>query len=250
MWSNIPDEAGFSVMSIKPYSLTHQVAEEVSRMILAGGLRPGERLPPMAELETRLGVSHTVMREALRMLETRGLIQVLHGKGVIVSPSSVAALSVSLNAVFRLHNGTLHHLMECRTMMETGAAGLAAVRRTDDDLREMEGCLQSMEEMPESPRGYVDADVAFHNALVAATRNPVLMSLTGSLQSLLIESRVVSFRGPPAGITRALKAHRRIFETIAAADPEAAAAAMRQHLQETLEDIEVAIAEGRLKQKL
>ncbi|PWH12949.1 MAG: hypothetical protein DDG58_14810 [Ardenticatenia bacterium] len=237
-------------MSIRPYSLTYRVAEEISQMILASGLRPGDRLPPMAELEARLGVSHTVMREALRMLETRGLVQVQHGKGVIVAPRSSDALSASLNAVFRLHNGTLLHLMEFRTILEVEVARLAAERRTDENLREMQVCLQEMEQAAETPRGYVDADVGFHNALVRATHNPVLISVTSSVQDLLVKSREITFRGPPAGITRALNAHRRIYEAVRDRDAEGAAAAMRRHLQETLQDIEIAIQEGRLEQKL
>ncbi len=237
-------------MSMRPYSLTYRAADEVSSMILSGGLRPGDRLPPIGELEARLGVSHTVMREALRMLETRGLVQVQHGKGVIVSPSSSGALGASLNAVFRLHDGTLFHLMEYRTILETEIARLAAVRRTDDNLREMEKSLQDLEAEIESPRGYVDADVAFHDALVAATQNPVLINVTGSLQSLLVESREITFRGPPAGAARALNAHRRIYEAVKAQDPEGAVAAMQDHLRDTLDDIQVAIAEGRLKYKL
>jgi len=219
-------------------------------MILSSSLRPGDKLPPMAELEKRLGVSHTVVREALRMLETRGLVQVQHGKGVIVSLNSSDALSTSLNAVFRLHEGTLFHLMEFRTILEIEVARLAAERRTDHNLREMQDYLQEMEQAAEVPRGYVDADVGFHNALVRATHNPVLISVTSSLQDLLVKSREITFRGPPVGAIRALRAHYRIYEAVKAKDPETAAVAMRQHLDETLQDIKLAIKEGRLEQRL
>lgn len=201
----------------------------------------------MAELEAHFGVSHTVMREALRVLETRGLVQVQHGKRVLVSLSPSEALGVSLSTVFRLHNGTLLHLMEFRTMLETGVASLAAARRTDQDVRSMETCLEEMEQLIDSPKGYVDADVAFHNALVAATHNPVLTSVTNSLQGLLIESREVTFHGSGA---RALEAHRQLYEMVKAQDPEGAKDAMLQHLRETQEDMEIAIAEGRLGKEL
>jgi GntR family transcriptional repressor for pyruvate dehydrogenase complex len=246
----MPKFSELTTMPVRPYSLTHRVAEEISQMILSSGLRPGDKLPPMAELEARLGVSHTVMREALRMLETRGLVQVQHGKGVIVSARSSDALSASLNTVFRLHNGTLFHLMEFRAILEIEVARLAAERRTDDNLREMRACLREMEQAAEIPRGYVDADVGFHNALVRATHNPVLISVTSSLQDLLIKSREITFRGPPTGATRALNAHRSIYEAVKARDAEGAASAMHRHLQETLQDIEIAVREGRLEQKL
>ena len=225
-------------MPIKSDSLTNRVADEVSRMILEGRLRP------------RLGVSHTVMREALRMLETRGLVQVQHGKGVIVSLSSAKALGRSFNAVFRLHAGTLSHLMEVRSILETEVAQLAAQRRTDQDLAEMEACLRDMERWSESPSGYVDGDVAFHNALVEATHNPVLINVVSSLQDLLIESREKTFRGPPQGALRALRAHHRLYDMVKAQDALGAREAMLQHLRETQEDIEIAIKEGRLNHRL
>lgn len=237
-------------MFVKSDSLTNRVADEISRIILEGGLRPGDKLPSMAALEARFGVSHTVMREALRMLETRGLVQVQHGKGVIVSLSSAKALGRSFNAVFRLHDGTLSHLMEVRSILETEAAQLAALRRTDQNLAAMEACLRKMEQSPESPSGYVDADVAFHNALVEATHNPVLINVISSLQDLLIESREKTFRGPPQGAARALRAHRRVYDMVRAQDPLGAREAMLQHLRETQEDIEVAIKEGRLDHRL
>ena len=236
-----------SQVPLRSDSLTYKVADEISEMILNGDLRPGDRLPPMAELEAHFGVSHTVMREGLRVLETRGLVQVQHGKRVLVSLSPSEALGVSLSTVFRLHNGTLLHLMEFRIILETEVASLAAMRRTDQDLRSMETYLKEMEQLIDSPKGYVDADVAFHNALVGATHNPVLISVTNSLQGLLIESRQITFHGSAA---RALKAHRRIFETAKAQDPQRAKDAMFQHLRETQEDIENAIAEGRLGKEL
>ncbi len=236
---------------LRTNSLTHQVADEISKMILEGGMRPGERLPSMAELEARFGVSHTVMREALRVLEARGLLQVQHGKRVLVSPTLSEAISTSLSTILRLHNGTLLHLMEFRTILETEVAGMAALRRTNEDLWKLKTCLEEMQQSLDSPKGYVDGDVAFHNTLVAATHNPVLISVTNSLQGLLIESREITFRGPAGGGgTRALRAHQRIYEMVKAQDPGGAKDAMRQHLAETQEDMEIAIAEGRLGKEL
>jgi len=231
-------------------SLTSQVCDEISRMILEGGMRPGDKLPSMADLEARFGVSHTVMREALRVLETRGLVQIQHGKGAVVSQSPSEALGLSLSTIFQLHDGTMVNLMELRTILETEVARLAAIRRNDQDLEAMEASLKRFEHPPLSTDVYIDADVAFHNALVSATYNPVLGSVINSLQWLLVESRSITFRGPAEGVTRALKAHWRIYEMVKAQDPEGAKNAMLQHLQETQEDIELAIKEGRLRKEL
>ena len=156
---------------LKTDSLTYKVCAEISQMILEGGMRPGDKLPSMAELEARLGVSHTVMREALRVLETRGLVQIQHGKGAVVSQSPSQALGASFSTIFQLHDGTMAHLMEFRAILETEVARLAALRRSDQDLQAMEASLKQFEHPPLSPDVYVDADIAFHNALVAFTIN-------------------------------------------------------------------------------
>jgi DNA-binding GntR family transcriptional regulator len=139
------------------------------------------------------------MREALRILETRGLIQIQHGKGAFVSHRSAEAFSVSMSTVFRLQDATLAELMEFRYILETAVAGLAAARRTEDDLRKLKACMDAFACPPLLHKVYVDADMEFHSVLVSVTHKPILTSVIGSLQGLMIESREKTFRGPYGG---------------------------------------------------
>lgn len=233
----------------KPFArstgLAERVANHISSVILDSGMQPGAKLPSMADLETRFQVSHSVMREALRMLQSRGIVEIQHGKGVIVSPHSTEALSDTLGGVLRLHASTIYHLMEYRYLLEVAVVQLAAERRNEEDLLRMEGALRSSEGEP-NRAVYVDADLAFHNALVDATRNPVLRTVSDSIRRLMANSREVSFRGPKDGVGRALQAHREIYERVKARDVEGARLAMVSHLDQTQEDLDLAICEGRL----
>lgn len=231
---------------VRSAGLAQRIADEVSSMILDDRMQPGTRLPSMAELETKYGVSHSVMREALRMLESRGLVDIQHGKGVAVSSRSAEALSNTLGGVLRMHASTLNHLMEYRHILEVAVVELAAERRTDEDLARMEAALRGLEGEPTDHAVHVDADLAFHTALIDATRNPVLRSATDSVRRLMAKSREISFRGPSVGVSRSLRAHREIFECVKAKDVSGARLAMLRHLNQTQEDLDLAIAEGRL----
>jgi GntR family transcriptional repressor for pyruvate dehydrogenase complex len=243
-----------ALATAKPISrmtgLAHRVADEISEMLVEGNMQPGDQLPSMADMETQLGVSHSVMREALRILESRGQVQIQHGKKVIVSANSAEALSVALASVLRLHASTLSHLMEYRRILEPAVAELAAERRTEQDMALMEAALKAAEGTPTTREVYVDADLAFHNALLNASHNPVLRNISDSIMYLMATSREITFRGPVEGVQRALRAHRRICEVVVSGDAEGAREATLRHLVETQEDLDLAIKEGRLDYRL
>lgn len=235
---------------LKADSLSDKVVDEITNMILRGGMHIGDWLPSVAELEANLGVSRTVVREALRILETRGLVQIHHGKGVMVTGNQVQALLEYLDLTFRVQRSTLYELMEVRTILEVEIAWLAAIRRTEEDLKEMEEALDRMARKAATPEGYVDADIDFHNALLKAAHNSVLSSVAQPIGELLRKSRELTFRGPTEGVTRARLAHQQIYDRVKAQDVDGARQAMQQHLLKTKEDIDLAVKEGRLKEEL
>lgn len=105
-----------------------RAAEQLREMVVSGGLAPGDRLPPGRELCGRLGVSRTVVREALNLLEARGLVSIEHGRGAVVGGGSPGAVRDSLGLLLRVRPKTLRELLEVRGIMETEIAGLAAGR--------------------------------------------------------------------------------------------------------------------------
>jgi GntR family transcriptional repressor for pyruvate dehydrogenase complex len=198
-------------------------------MVISGGLEPGERLPPERELCSHLGVSRTVVREALNLLEARGLISIEHGRGAVVSGGSRRAVRDTLGLLLRVQPKTLWELLEIRKILEVEVAGLAAERAGPDDVTAMQ--LQ------------LDADVEFHALLARGTRNEVLLTMLEPVVDLLRASRRVS-AAKPGNALRALGEHERILRRVEARDVEGAREEMRAHLVKTAEDIEAAIGEG------
>ena len=214
-------------------------------MVVSGGLEPGERLPPERKLCARLGVSRTVVREALNLLEARGLISIEHGRGAVVSGGNPRAVRDALGLLLRVQPKTLWELLEMRMILEVEVAGLAAERAGPDDLATMRLRLDEMRRSIEVPEGYVDADVEFHALLARGARNEVLLTMLDPVVELLRASRRVT-AARPGNALRALGEHEQILRRVEAKDAAGARREMRAHLAKTLEDIEAAIGEGML----
>ena len=218
-------------------------------MVVSGGLSPGEGLPPERELVGFLGVSRTVVREALNLLEARGLISIEHGRGAVVSGDSTHAVRDTLGLLLRVRPKVLWELLEIRKILEVEISGLAAERAGEGDVREMRGQLSRMETLIEAPEGYVDADVEFHALLARSTRNEVLLTMLDPVVELLRASREVS-ASRPGSARRALREHEEILRRVEIGDAEGARQRMRVHLMNTAEDIEAALAEGMLDEEM
>jgi GntR family transcriptional repressor for pyruvate dehydrogenase complex len=229
--------------------LRDRAAERLLDMVLSRGLRPGERLPPERELVARLGVSRTVVREALNLLEARGLISIEHGRGAVVSGGSTHAVRDTLGLLLRVRPKALWQLLEIRKILEVEIAGLAAERAEREDIRAMRGQLDKMLTSIDTPEGYVDADVEFHALLARSTRNEVLLTMLDPIVELLRASREVSASRPGAA-RRALQEHEEILRRVEAGDAEGARREMRVHLMNTAKDIEAALGEGVLDKEL
>jgi GntR family transcriptional repressor for pyruvate dehydrogenase complex len=214
-------------------------------MVVSGGLSPGERLPPERELVGRLGVSRTVVREALNLLEARGLISIEHGRGAVVSGGSTHAVRDTLGVLLRVRSKALWELLEIREILEVEIAGLAAERAEEGDVRGMRAQLDRMETLIEAPEGYVDADVEFHALMARSTGNEVLLTMLDPVVELLRASRQVSASRPGSAL-RALREHHEILGCVEAGDAGGAREGMRLHLFNTATDIRAALAEGML----
>lgn len=216
---------------------------DIMRLLTAdivSGVRPaGEMLPREVDLAAEFDVSRGVARETIRALEERGLISVKHGKGATVNgPDHWDVFDADvLAATLETEQSVdvLTEYLECRRILEVEAAGLAAERRTDEDLERLESALGRMKDSAErAPSAsaenlFHEADIAFHQALIAATANRPLASLVERLHSALLLARYPLAR-PQYREDRALPEHRRIFDAISAGDSEEARTAMRDHL--------------------
>ncbi|MCA1688440.1 MAG: FadR family transcriptional regulator [Actinobacteria bacterium] len=225
-------------------------ADRILDMVVSGGLDPGERLPPERELCARLNVSRTVVREALNLLEARGLISIEHGRGAVVSGGNTDAVRDTLGLILRVRPKALWELLEMRKILEVEISGLAAERATEEDTDAMRVQLERMAALIDAPEGYVDADVEFHALLARGARNGVLLTMLEPIVDLLRASRRVSATRRPGSALRALGEHEEILRRVEASDAGGARREMREHLANTAKDIEAVLGEGALEREL
>ena len=218
-------------------SLSKQVAEIISRKITSGEFSKNTYLPPERELGKAIGVSRTVIREAIKSLESCAMVQVERGKGVLVIDAQEQHLSQSIKRLLKNRGHVVQHLMEFRYILEVAVAGLAADRRTQANLTAMKRWLQIMRENPGEPTGYVDADVEFHNEIMRASQNPTLLLLLEPVSDLLRDSRIASFSGADDVRLRAVEKHEEILRLIEKRNAEGARLAMAKHLSNTAYDL-------------
>ncbi|WPW33295.1 FadR/GntR family transcriptional regulator [Streptomyces atratus] len=203
-----------------------QVAEQLRRHVAEAKLVAGDRLPGERELAERLRISRTSVREALVALEVQGLIEVRHGGGAYLRRDHLDLESMEelLDRKRRLPD-----VMEAREAMETKLAALAAARRTKADLAVLDEILDAMEEAIARGEYGLDEDARFHAAVATAARSSLLADLMRRISPQITESRLESLRQPGRPAV-SLAQHRRIAAAIRDGDPEAATAAMREHL--------------------
>ncbi|MDQ3937381.1 MAG: FadR family transcriptional regulator [Chloroflexota bacterium] len=225
--------------AVRNPTLSQQIADELIQRILQGDFPPGESLPSEEELGRQFDVSRPVVREAVKELSLLGMVASRQGRPTRVAaprawnhfaPRLVLARS-KLGAV----DNVLLELLELRRLVETGAAGLAAIRATDEMVAEMETAYQQMEASQSDIERFVDADISFHDAVLRATGNELLMHLIEMIGPLLRLGRRISLDRRPDGPAASQQGHRAILDAIASRDAEAARRAMREHLSWTAE---------------
>jgi GntR family transcriptional repressor for pyruvate dehydrogenase complex len=218
---------------VRTARLSDQVADQLQTLITNSSIKPGEKLPSERDLCELLGVSRTVVREAVRALVVKGLLDVRPGGGTVVRALDPALVSELMTMMLRTGGGDVafSHIHEIRRLLEVEIAGLAAERRSEDDLQRMEAQLQAMVEHKDDPQQWAEADVAFHQAIASATHNPLYPILLDSIAEMLIEIRLTGIRLPETP-AKAYGYHLQIFERIKAGDRSGARRAMQDHLQE------------------
>jgi GntR family transcriptional repressor for pyruvate dehydrogenase complex len=174
------------------------------------------------------------VREAVRLLIARGLLQVSSGKGTVVCAPSTQTAAESMTLVLSLRSGGVDYrkVVEVRRILEVEIAGLAASRRLPENLLEMQKILEREASNLADPALFVETDVAFHSSLARATQNELFLVLLGSISNILVEARQLALRLYPEVIVRALRHHYAIFGHIKDSDPDSARRAMSEHMDE------------------
>lgn len=206
--------------------LYEQVAQQILAWVRDSGLEVGDRLPPERDLAARLGVSRATVSQALVAMEVVGVVHVRHGDGAVLIDSSGASKVVE---ALRRHAQQLPDIIEAREALETKLAALAAVRRTEADLARIDAALANMAHDIEAGGRGVEGDEAFHAAVTVAGHSPLLERLMSEISDLIKETRIESL-SQPGRPHESLEGHRAIATAIRDQNPDAAAAAMRAHV--------------------
>jgi GntR family transcriptional repressor for pyruvate dehydrogenase complex len=224
---NPPTDGRCRIPPLTRVNLVEETVRRIETQVLSGAMAPGDALPPEGQLSRILGVSRTVVREAMRTLGARGLIEVSQGRLARVKPADPCDVVKALGTFFQRGKISLLKLVEVRRPLESEIAALAAQRATPEQIDRMAQANDRLASAA-SLKGKVSADVCFHDLLAEATGNPVFSLLLRTLSDLMSRSRRETL--VRTGKERALRGHVAILDAVRRADPEAARRAMLEHL--------------------
>jgi len=221
---------------VRTSRLYEQIVQQIEESIVKGELKPGDQLPAERELAQRFGVSRTAVREAVKALREKGLVEAYSGRGTFITDGTTQAVRQSLDLMVKIGQpeGSTH-LAEVRAILEPEIAALAAMRIQDAELATMREAVSVMDKAGHDPQAYIEADLDFHLALAEGAANPLILSLLDSIVGLLREQRLRIFK-VPGGPERGQVHHKRILEAVEHHDPEKARDTMRAHLSQVRED--------------
>src|SRR5437660_1115369 len=224
---------------VRTSRLYEQIVKQIEESILKGALKPGDQLPAERDLAQQFGVSRTAVREAVKTLREKGLVESYSGRGTFITNGTSQAIKQSLDFMMRIgQQDGLAQLAEVRQILEPEIAALAASRVQEQHLAMMREAVAVMDEALRDPDAYIEADLDFHLSLAEAAENPIILSLIDSIVGLLREQRLRIFYvdgGPERGQFH----HKRILEAVERHDADGARDAMRAHLQQGREDSRV-----------
>jgi GntR family transcriptional regulator, transcriptional repressor for pyruvate dehydrogenase complex len=216
--------------------LYEQIVQQIEESVRKGTLKEGDQLPAERDLAQQFGVSRTAVREAIRALHEKGLVDAYPGRGTFVANRNSNSLRQSLDRILKSgQSDRAAYLVEIREILEPEIAALAAARADDQDIATMREAVTVMDNARRDADAFIEADLDFHLSLAEAAANPFILSLIDSIVALLREQRMRIFYvdgGPERGQVH----HKRILDAIERRDAPGAREAMRAHLWQVRED--------------
>lgn len=233
---------------VRKKRIYEEIVSKIKGMIEEGRLRSGDQLPTERELSEAFRVSRSSVREALRALESQGLLASRQGNGTFVTQQPSELIVADLASAILNEKDYKAELFEMRRLIEPQLAFLAAERATPDDIAEMERLLENQEDCISRGEPGADLDRTFHDLLADATKNTILIRTMETIMESLAESRdkYLQTEGRPE---ISLAGHREILSAVRAGDRELAARIMREHLEDVedslYKDLGLEALEGR-----
>ncbi len=224
--------SGVSFTPIRQARASGEIVSQIERAIFDGELQTGDRLESERELAERFGVSRITVRDALRVLEARGLVHVKVGAsgGAFVSDTNVDQVAESISTMIQLQRMTLSGVAEARTVVETATSELAAERADEADIKRIEQSVEKGRLVVREQAPHTEASMDFHVAVALAAKNELLSATVAAYRDLLVQTLHDMRDVRSAKMTQ--KAHEEIVDAIRSHDPEAARKLMLEHLQD------------------
>lgn len=220
--------ATYAKLGITRERLHEQIAEQLETLIRAEELRAGDRLPPDRQLAELMAVSRPTVREAIRLLQHRGLVEVKPGSGTYVCNQRDRLVEDTIERYCSMNNCSAGELGELRALLEPAAAELAARRASEEDRRRIRELLDAYVQAHDGRkiRLYAELDMQLHLAVAGAARNKLLAVIYGSIAKLIVKWTAESAESSPQAsfIDLGYADHVRCFEAILAGDAEGARA--------------------------
>ena len=216
--------------------LYEQIVEQIEARIVRGELQVGDQLPAERELAAQFGVSRTAVREAVKALHQKGLVEVAVGRGTFIADQTAHAVRHSLDFMLKIGaEDGCKNLTEVREILEPEIAALSATRATEAHRAAMRQAIATMDTALNDADTYIEADLDFHLALAQATQNDLIFTLLDPIVDLLREHRKKIFKraGAPQ---RGQVYHKRILRAVEQHDSETARKTMRAHLAQVRRD--------------
>lgn len=215
--------------AVRKTRVSEEIIEQVRDLIVSGRLQPGDRLPAERELARTFRVGRSAVREAIRAMESLGIVEARAGEGTFVATLAGSHARDPIIATLFQTWSTQRKLFEVRRVLEPGLAALAARRATAEQVEKLRGVLGEQAVQVQRGETGVKQDTMFHFLIAEATGNEVLLRIVDNLMDLLRKTRETSLQhgDRPA---RSLKQHRAILSAIEARDPAAAERRMREHI--------------------
>ncbi len=207
-------------------ALSEKIISQITDAVARGDLKPGDRLPTERDLASQFHVSRTVIRDAVKTLSGRGILNVRHGVGIFVAQPSESELDVTSRI---LQQAALQDLFDIRKLLEAEGAAWAAQRRQPHHLERLRSIVADARQHTDQPEALSQRDAQFHMAIAEASRNLVMVKVMMALLDLLEKSRQDSLRIPGRAVA-SLDQHEEIADAIEKRDPERAKQAMLEHL--------------------
>lgn len=231
-------------LPIQSERLYERIVSQIEQRIEAGDLKVGDRLPSERELAEQFAVSRTAVREAVKALRQKGLVEILPGRGTFITNGTSDTVRSSLDMLIKMGSTKgSGHMVEVREILEPEIAALAATRITEEYIATMQEAVNIMDTALDNVDLFVEADLDFHLALAEGTQNPIIPILVDSIIDLLRKQRK-RIGLTTGGLQRGQVHHKKILDAIVRRDPQAARQAMQDHLRQVRDDSKASSADG------